>query len=228
MKNKASSRLDCESEKPLSFPALWEFTYLTTLFTALQCPLFLQTLEPLMTRITRVAPGKETNLCWSVSDRIYGHLETKLQAGPGCRAEVQGLHPVSLGRGGRKTPTAPRTTSYYVLKTGLKMMFHLRKRHGFSPVHLFLMFNKLTGATISEGLRADLLVTPTQTNHHQAVRTCTVSILQNRPHEKGAIPPIPPNFKQLFVVFSLKRCGGKIFHKGGLETNRTGVGLKGP
>lgn len=62
-------------------------------------------------------------------------------------------------------------------------MLHLRKRHGFSPVHLFLMFNKLTGA-ITQGLRADLLVTSTQTNHHQAVRTCTVSILQNRPHEK--------------------------------------------
>ena len=101
----------------------------------------------------------------------------------------------------------------HVLKTGLEMTLYLKKRHGFSPGHLFLMCNKLTGA-ITQGLTADLLVTATQINRHQAVRTCTVSILLkmlNAPptsackvsHRlKSLIPPI-----QLFAVVLLK--GGR-------------------
>lgn len=76
---------------------------------------------------------------------------------------------------------------------------HLEKRHGFPPVHLCLVFNKLTGA-ITQRQTADLLVTPTQTNRHQTVRTTTVSIplktLNAFPtsavtHEKGVTPSIP-------------------------------------
>lgn len=50
----------------------------------------------------------------------------------------------------------------------------LKKRYGFSLLHLFLMFNKLT-AVITQRQMAGLLVTPTQTNRHLAVRFSTAS-----------------------------------------------------
>lgn len=88
----------------------------------------------------------------------------------------------------------------------------LSKTHGFSPVHLFFVFNKLTGA-ITHRLAAGLRVSAAQTGRHQAVRTPTAPVLPRTPsaspqhsHARREPPlPIPRPLKTIARVFVRKR-----------------------